>query len=186
MKTPEIKQAVKRAAAGDEAAAGLLFDAYYPRVYRYALAKLRSPIDAEDVVAETFAKVLADLGRFRWKGAGFEAWLFRIAYNVIVDHVRRRSREQPSYEDLAGVEVADVDTPESAAMQSATAEELRALLDRLAPEQKEALVLRFAGGLDSNEVARTMGKTPNAVRQLQFRALSSLRRMMQRDDVRVA
>lgn len=179
MKTADLKRAVREAAAGNEASAALLFDTYYPRVYRYALAKLRNPIDAEDVAAATFTKILAELDRFRWRGAGFEAWLFRIAYTATVDHVRRRSREEPSSTILTMGESATSHTPESALLESETAEELRALLDRLSPDQKEVLVLRFAGGLDSNEVAGVMGKNPNAVRQLQHRALTSLRRMMQ-------
>jgi RNA polymerase sigma factor (sigma-70 family) len=179
VKTADLKQAVARAAAGDEAAASLLFDTYYPRVYRYALSKLRSHVDAEDVAAATFAKIVAELGRFRWKGGGFEPWLFRIAYNVIVDHVRSRSREAPSAGDLGLGEYPDDHTPESKVIEFEMADELRVVLDRLVPEQREVLVLRFAAGLASNEIARVMKKNPNAVRQLQFRALRNLRHMMQ-------
>lgn len=173
-----LKATVRRAAAGDEAAAGLLFDAYHPRIFRYALGKLANRADAEDVAAETFAKVLRELGRFRWKGAGFEAWLFRIASNAVVDHVRKAGREQADETVAERVDTAELRTPEAAVLEGETSEELRAVLAQLVPEQREVLLLRFAAGLDAAEAGRVMGKKPNAIRQLQFRALANVRGMI--------
>lgn len=175
--TRELRRAVRRAAGGDQDAGALLFDTYYPRVFRYALAKLRHVADAEDVAAETFAKVLGGLDRFRWKGGGFEAWLFRIAANLVVDRARSREREQAA-EDLAVARAIDEWTPEVGVLASERSSELHALVQQLPPEQKEVLLLRFAAGLDTNETGAVMNKKPNAVRQLQHRALEGLRRMM--------
>jgi RNA polymerase sigma-70 factor (ECF subfamily) len=173
----ELRRAVRRAAGGDEDAGALLFDTYYPRVFRYALAKLRHIADAEDVAAETFAKVLGGLDGFRWKGGGFEAWLFRIAANLVVDRARGREREQAT-EELPLASGIEEWTPEAGVLAGEQATELHGLLQRLPPEQKEVLLLRFAAGLDTNETGAVMGKKPNAVRQLQHRALEGLRRMM--------
>ena len=167
---------VRRASSGDRVAAGELFDHFHPRVYRYALAKLRRPADAEDVAAETFARVLRDLGKFRWKGAGFEAWLFRIAGNLVVDHVRRAGGELPVDATIDDTQI-DERTPEMLTLRGETTRDLNAMLNTLPDDQREVLVLRFAGGLDSNETAEVMGRNANAVRQLQFRALSNLRTM---------
>lgn len=171
----ELKRTVRRAANGDEDAAGALFDNYYPRVFRYALGKLARAEDAEDVAAETFARVLRDLDRFKWKGGGFEAWLFRIASNLIVDHVRAAQRERA--EDVT-TETLDLTTPEQAALVSETRSELGRVVDRLGDDQKEVVLLRFAAGLDTLETGRAMGRNANAVRQLQHRALENLRQMM--------
>ena len=174
----QLKKVVRDAANGDEKAAALLFDTYHPRVYRYALAKLGHPTDAEDVAAETFARLLRDLDRFRWRGAGFEAWLFRIAANLVVDRVRQAGRERVE-EDAAGLlETADHATPEESAIAGERKETVAKMLDRLPPDQREVLLLRFAGGLDTNEAGAVMGKKPNAIRQLQFRGLQGLREMM--------
>lgn len=179
MDTTTLKREVRRAATGDERAAALLFDHFHPRVFRYALARLRDRAAAEDVAAETFAKVLGELGRFKWRGAGFEAWLFRIASNLVVDHVRRSGREQAS-DDVAGrLDATEERTPELAALAAETSTELSAMLQELAPDQREVLLLRFAGGLEPAEVGTVMGRNANAVRQLQFRALANLRRRMQ-------
>jgi RNA polymerase sigma-70 factor (ECF subfamily) len=176
VETPELKRATRKAAGGDEQAAAALFDHYHPRVFRYALARLRDRADAEDIASETFARVLRDLDRFRWKGAGFEAWIFRIAANLVVDHLRRETKEPGK--DIQEGEAAEPDLgPEARVLMGEQSQELHAMLHRLAPEQREVLVLRFAGGLDTHEVGRVMKKKPNAIRQLQFRALENLRSM---------
>src|ERR671918_256737 len=100
-----LVRTVRRAAHGDEEAAANLFDAYYPRLFRYALGKLGNRTDAEDVAAETFARVVRDLERFKWRGGGFEAWIFRIAANLMVDHFREARRERP--EEDAPTQVLD-------------------------------------------------------------------------------
>jgi RNA polymerase sigma-70 factor (ECF subfamily) len=171
----ELKRTVRRAASGDEEAAGTLFDSYYPRVFRYALGKLARPDDAEDVAAETFARVLRDLDRFKWKGGGFEAWLFRIASNLVVDHVRAAQRERA---DEAATEVLERTTPERAVLASETQAEIGRAVARLGDDQREVVLLRFVAGLDTLETGKVMGRNANAVRQLQHRALENLRQMM--------
>ena len=176
METAELRNHVRRAARGDEHAAGLLFDHYYPRVFRYARGKLGREVDAEDVAAETFARVLRSLDRFRWKGAGFEAWLFRIAANLVVDAHRRSGRETDEAavpEQTAPFE----DLPETLVLRAENVGGLRSMLANLAPDQREVILLRFAADLNTSEVSRVMNRKPNAVRQLQFRALQKLREM---------
>lgn len=176
MDSDDLREVVRAAARGDADAAGTLFDLYYPRLYSYALAKLRRPADAEDIAAETFARVIRDLDHFQWRGGGFAPWIFRIAFNLIVDRSRKRAREETWAEFDAG----EVDhSAEIAYLEIETSAELGAYLAQLTADQREVLLLRFVAGLDTDEVARVMHRRPNAVRQLQFRALSSLRRLMQ-------
>lgn len=158
----------------------MLFDHYYPRLYRYALARLGSSQDAEDVAAETFARVLRDLDRFRWRGAGFDAWLFRIAHNLVMDHFRLLQRESTESDEMETEEM-DLRTPEDALLESEMTHEVQEMLVHLSPEQRDVIALRFAGGLDTNETAAALNKKVNAVRQLQFRALQSLRQRMSHD-----
>jgi RNA polymerase sigma-70 factor (ECF subfamily) len=173
----ELKRMVRRASRGDESAAGALFDHYYPRIYAYALAKLRNTPDAEDVASETFAHVLRDMDRFRWTGGGFEPWLFRIAGNVIIDRFRAGNGEVLGNE--APAEIISLDeSPEEAAVRSELRNELIQMTSTLVPDQQEVLLLRFAAGLSTHEVAAVMHRKVNAIRQLQFRALQSLRSQM--------
>lgn len=176
MEDKDLRRDVKQAARGDRDAAGFLFDAYHPRIYRYALARLGSPADAEDVASETFARVLSKLDGFRWKGGGFEAWLFRIASNLIVDRARHRAKEHAT--DFDNHDTPSEASPEEVTLQREISRELRALLATLPADQREILLLRFAGGLDTYEAGAVMGRNANAARQLQFRALQNLRELM--------
>jgi RNA polymerase sigma-70 factor (ECF subfamily) len=178
----DLKRAVRRAARGDEPSAGELFDEFYPRVYRYALAKLGIRVDAEDVAAETFAKVLKGLDRFVWKGGGFEAWIFRIASNLVVDQVRFRIRETVMEVSEDADERPDPRLePEAAFLLLEMRDELREALGSLPGDQREVLLLRFAAGLDTKECGEVMGRKANAVRQLQFRALQGMRDLMTKE-----
>ena len=89
---------VDAARAGDERAVAELYNAYFPRVYRYMLARTGNVDDAEDLAEEVFIRVLDALGRFEWRDAPLSAWLFRIAHNAIISHQRRngaRGRHAP-------------------------------------------------------------------------------------------
>jgi RNA polymerase sigma-70 factor (ECF subfamily) len=178
----DLRQEVRRAARGDEDSAALLFDHYYPRVYRYAFGKIRNHQDAEDIAAETFARVLRKLDRFKWKGAGFEAWLFRIASNLVVDFYRSSGREEVT-DDMATREIlAEELTPEDLVITGDNAAAIIDLIDDLPEDQREVVLLRFAGGLDTKAVARVTNRNANAVRQLQFRALTNLRKKVTKQD----
>ncbi|MFN2586816.1 MAG: sigma-70 family RNA polymerase sigma factor [Actinomycetota bacterium] len=177
MDESELRAVVRAASRGDEDAAARLFDEYYPRVYRYAAGRLGSGPAAEDAAAETFAKVVREIAGFKWRGAGFEGWLFRIARNAVVDVARRGGREIP-VETIAEPASSVEESPEALVAGIETADELRAVLDRLPSEQREVLLLRFGAGLDTKETGRAMGRKANAIRQLQLRALRSVRAMI--------
>lgn len=176
MEDRELKREVKSAARGDREAAAFLFDVYHPRLYRYALARLGSTTDAEDIASETFARVLGKLDSFRWKAGGFEAWLFKIASNLITDKHRKSIRERTTDELLLEErDTAMERQPEERALHLESRRELETLLLTLPEEQREVLLLRFAAGLDTHEAAAVMNKKANAIRQLQFRALQNIR-----------
>ncbi len=84
---------IDAAIAGDEAALAELYNLYFPRVYRYILARMGNPFDAEDLTEEVFLRVLDAIGRFQWREAPFSAWLFRIAHNAVSASAGRRGRE---------------------------------------------------------------------------------------------
>ena len=68
---------------------GELYDLYFPRIYRYMLARTGNPAEAEDVTEEVFIRVLGGISGFQWRQAPFAAWLFRIARNQFVSHARK-------------------------------------------------------------------------------------------------
>src|SRR5437588_8062641 len=83
---------VRAAQSGDVPAFGQLYERYFDKVYSYLAFKLGNPTEAEDVVAQVFLKAMESLPGYKWTGIPFQAWLFRIAHNAMVDHLRRRSK----------------------------------------------------------------------------------------------
>jgi len=170
------------AAQNDPARFADLYEINFERVYAYVLRRVGNRSETEDVTAEVFHQALANLRRFEWRGIPFAAWLFRIAANLISDRWQRSGRE-----------VSDVSAMESAQNESAQVSpaeiedvERRATLFRLVEtlpvEQKRVVVLRFVEEKSIREVAREIRKTEGAVKQLQFRALSTLRARMEGAD----
>ena len=83
------RQLVDVAKTGDEKALSELYSSYFPRVYRYILARTGNVNDAEDLTEEVFLRMLNAIERFQWREAPFSAWLFRIAHNAVISQRRR-------------------------------------------------------------------------------------------------
>ena len=158
-----------------------LYESYFELVYVYVARRVRNRAETEDLTAEVFRKALANLPRFKWTGAPFAAWLFRIASNMIADRAKRAAREGSAEPSLT---VGLVPRGQSGATQAQQTEledcERRAqlfhLVDELAEDQRRVVVMRFAEEKSIGEIARELGRSEGAVKQLQFRALENLRK----------
>src|SRR6476659_3595973 len=169
-----VERLVAAAKAGDPEAFGSLFDAYYGPVYRYVASRVGRPSDAEDLAQLVFVKVLESLPRYEQRGIPFGGWLFRLARNVVIDHVRTR-REHVTL-DVIVEKSSDDQGPDELAVLRQEMDSIAHALRRLTPEQREAVELRFFAGLSAKEAAEAMGRQEGTVRGLQFRAIAALRR----------
>ncbi len=170
------------AAQSDPARFGEVYEHYFALVYAYVARRVRNRDEAEDLTAEVFRKALASLPRFKWRGAPFAAWLFRIASNMIADRSKRVAREVSLDESGATARGNSAlinkgaDTSQQKDLEDS---ERRALLfrlvDELAEDQGRVLVMRFAEEKSIREIAEALGRSEGAVKQLQFRALENLR-----------
>ncbi len=153
-----------------------LYQAHARALLAYLAARLPSLADAEDALADVFLKAmrLTDMGDM--PGAG---WLFTVARRAVADFYRERSRalahEGVSQETAELTPAAEHAEPEHAVLRAEERRELRQLLARLPEEQRDALALRFAGGLRSSEIATITGKSDEATRALLSRAVRRLR-----------
>jgi RNA polymerase sigma-70 factor (ECF subfamily) len=166
------------AAQKNPARFAVLYETNFERVYAYIVRRVGNRAETEDLTSEVFHQALANLKRFEWRGIPFTAWLFRIAANLISDRWRRSGREVTDESDAIGsAQVSPVEIEE--VERKAT---LFRLVDTLPSEQRRVVVLRFVEQKSIKEVAREIRKTEGAVKQLQFRALSSLRARMEGAD----
>src|SRR5439155_11185142 len=170
------------AAQRDRARFANVYENYFEMVYAYVARRTRNRDETEDLTAEVFHKALASLPRFKWRGAPFAAWLFRIASNMIADRSKRVAKEVPFDESGAPGRGGSAQISKGATSQQKDLEdsERRALLfrlvDELADDQGRVLVMRFAEEKSIREIAGALGRSEGAVKQLQFRALENLRK----------
>jgi len=147
-----------------------LYENNLERVYAFIARRVGNRDEAEDLTSEVFHRALAGLQGFEWRGAPFAAWLFRIAANAIADHSGRlaRARNVPKAEDPEEVSLEEID------------ERVRLfrLVETLPRNQCRVILRRFAEEKSIREIAREMGRSEGAVKQLQFRGLENLRRRM--------
>lgn len=161
---------VEGARNGDAGALAAICEKLYPRIYRYLSYKVVDVRDAEDLAGEVFVRMLEAISG---QTGNFEAWLFRIAGNVLTDHYRKRAVRS----DTVGLpeEMASGDDPVVATERKLDGERLKQGMRELTEEQKEVVILRFIMGYEHGEVAEMMGRSAGAIRALQFRALSALK-----------
>jgi len=150
-----------------------LYESNFERVYAYIARRVGNREEAQDLTAEVFHHALANIGRYEWRGVPFVGWLYRIAANAIADRWQRVARE-----------------PQSVDEESATAEEIGAdpeierrallfqLVDSLPPDQRLVITRRFVDQRSIREIATELRRSEGAVKQLQFRALHTLRAHM--------
>lgn len=132
-----------------------------------------------DVVAQTFLLAWRDLPKLR-EPARFEAWLFRIARNQAITAGRRRVNTAP-LEAVGEARDEDAGGAPGARLESeASREEVQRALQQLPEEQRDVLLLRFVSELPHRDVASRLGRTEQATRALQYRALINLRRVLER------
>lgn len=151
-----------------------LYHAHVRGVYRYALARLGNPQDAEDVTSDIFKRAWSSLPRYRPEGA-FKSWLFSIAHRAVADHYRKHGPPTVTLDSLAEI-IDPAVQPEEGALTSEQLRQVFAALASLSQEQQEVITLRFLSDLRYEEIARIMGKRESAVKMTAYRALEQLRR----------
>ncbi len=171
-----IERLVSEAKDGDAWAFGMIFDHYHERIYRFIASRVHRPSDAEDLTQHVFVKALEALPRYESRGIPFGGWLFRLARNAVIDHVRTR-HDHAELDSI--VEWAHGDAgPDEIAVVRQELNAVGAALANLTADQREAIELRFFAGLSARETAEAMGKQEGTVRGLQFRGIAALRRQL--------
>src|SRR3954469_9259106 len=151
-----LDRLVEEAKVGDAEAFAAIFDRYHEPVYRFIASRIHRPADAEDLTQLVFVKVLEALPRYESRGIPFGGWLFRLARNTVIDHVRTH-REMADLEQV--LDRVDQDRgPDEWAMTRQELESVRVALAALTDEQREAIALRYFAGLSAKEAATAMGK----------------------------
>jgi len=157
---------------------GELYRRYVTRIYRYHYRHLGNHAEAEDLTSRTFFQALRAIHRYQPQGGTFQAWLFRIAHNLMANFYRDQSRHPGVGRDVVTVtpslEMSLTDRIERAE----DTQQLLAALEALPEERKTLILLKFVEQLSNAEIAVVLGKTEGAIKALYNRTLVSLRRAL--------
>ncbi|HEX8941431.1 MAG TPA: sigma-70 family RNA polymerase sigma factor [Candidatus Limnocylindrales bacterium] len=186
---PERERALVARARSDAAAFGELYDFYLPRIYGFVQRRVGERSVAEDLTATTFERALAAVRRADFRNDAFGGWLYRVAANATVDHLRRGRRLVPLATDDApdaggadnsrgGRATRSADAAVDAFAAAIDRDLLRRALRRLPANHRQALVLRFFDDLDADEAAAAMGCSRQTFAVRLHRALCALRAAM--------
>ena len=161
------------AAQRDPVKFGDLYELHFERVYAFISRRVGDRGTAEDLTSDVFQKALASLPSYEFRGAPFAAWLFRIAANAVADQSKRSARDAATVGESPEPSVQpDLETIEHWAR-------LFRLVKKLPEDQRRVILQRFVEQKSIREIAQELRRSEGAVKQLQYRALESLRAQME-------
>ena len=177
---------IERVLAGDEAAAQQLHDAHYPAVLRLAYMLLQNLQDAEDATQDAFVYAFQHLARYDPKRATFIAWLKVIVTSRCRDQQRRRRFQWLSLQELVGTRLEPED--ETLDHQPAVKIELVSVqkvvwsaLNQVPHKSRQALILRYFGGLSYPEMAQALGCSVSTAKSRVVYGQQALARLLEQD-----
>ena len=160
----------------DKPALELIYDTYSPGLYVYSIRLLGDAQLAEDCVSETFGRFLNALQAGRGPHSHLQAYLYRIAHNWITDQYRRQPPPPVLLDE--NMQSGSDQVIEQEADRRILADQVRAALYRLTPDQRQVVMLKFYDGWDNGAIAAALNKPVGAVKSLQHRAIEALKRML--------
>ena len=163
--------------ANDEAAYREVVARYGDPLYGYIYSITGNHHLSEDIVGQTYLRMVEKIDTYTFYGAPFKAWLYRIAHNLAMNALKQARRIAD--DDPADLPTLMADDPAATVEARLETESLRTALAELTEEQQQVVLLRYVAGQSSREVALALDKTENAVKQMLFRALRSLGRLIE-------
>lgn len=173
------EELVAQAIKGDGEAFDKLYQRYLDSIYRYVYFRIGDPDEAEDLTEEVFVRAWEALPGYQMREHLFISWLYRIAHNLIVDY-HRRSRPTLLVDAGENPQAVTPGTPESILEQMQSLQKLAEAIGELNEDEQQVILLRYIEGLSHGEVAATIGKSNEASRVIQHRALARLSGLLKR------
>jgi RNA polymerase sigma-70 factor (ECF subfamily) len=180
------RELVTKAQAGDRAALGELLKKHGPGLYRSVLLpRLGSEAAAKEALSETYAKVVANIGKFVWQNVGFYPWLRTVALRVALDQLRAKKRLVLFEEDDLTREIDEASTTTPVEQQvsdqrdrEAARAKVEAALARINPRYAKAIRLRVLEEKPRDQVAAELEVTPATFDVLLHRAIAALKKAL--------
>ncbi|MBX3085841.1 MAG: sigma-70 family RNA polymerase sigma factor [Anaerolineae bacterium] len=161
----------------DRSAFGVLYERYVKDIYKYNYVRTGNAHDAEDLTSRVFHRALSHIDSYIERGVPFQAWLYRIAHNLVANWHRDRSRHQsvPLEDFVNGLRE---EAPESTAEAVDEKDRLLEAMRKLPEDRQQLVLLKFVEKKSNQEIGEIMGKSEGAIKSLYHRTLLSLRDLL--------
>ena len=172
---------MSRLSRGDEEALKQIFEEYFEAIYKFIRPRVDYQVEAEDVVSNVFLKLVSAFRNQKLPNRSLRGWLFKVARNELND----RYKDNYTIQTLSFDEATRIDNgmdsfdTELEIIRKVDIDILRNAVQQLTPDQQDVIVLRYGQLLSLRETADLLGKSINAVKVLQYRAIQSLRRQLE-------
>lgn len=182
LKRLEDNALVELAKTGNKDAFGVLYERYLTKIYNYVYYRTGSVEDAEDLSARVFFRAMSHIGTYTDRGVPFQAWLYRIAHNLVANWHRDRNRRKiiPLNDYIASTLRSDA--PDETAEDNDERGRLLAAIRHLPEDRQQLLILKFVQRLPNAEIGVIMNRTEGAVKSLYHRTLVTLRDLIEASD----
>lgn len=168
----------------DRAAFGELYERYARKVYNYIYYRVGNHHDAEDLTARVFHRALLHIQTYVERGLPFQAWLYRIAHNLVANWHRDRNRRKViPLDEFVGARLRE-DAPDGATEAREEQERLMRAIRELPEERQQLLILKFVDHLSNQEIGEIMERSEGAIKSLYHRTLLSLRETLEDEEQR--
>lgn len=173
---------VELAKAGDKDSFGELYERYLDKIYSYVYYRTGNHHDAEDLTARVFFRAMAHIESYTERGVPFQAWLYRIAHNLVANWHRDRGRRKVIPLDEFIATSLKSDAPDRQAEDQEERDALHDAIQRLPEERQQLLLLKFVDHKSNAEIGEIMDRTEGAIKSLYHRTLIALRDELQSAD----
>ena len=174
-------------AADDKEAFGELYERYLLRMYNYIYYRTGNTHDAEDLTAKLFHRAMSHVGTYVERGVPFQAWLYRIAHNLVANWHRDQGKRKIIALDDFVAHSLQSEAPDRWAEEQEERQHLMEAVRRLPEDRQQLLLLKFIEQLSNAEIGEIMGRTEGAIKSLYHRTLLALREDLQhQEDISVA
>ncbi len=175
-------RALVELAAADKEAFGELYERYLTKMYNYVYYRTGNTHDAEDLTAKVFQRAMSHIGTYVDRGLPFQAWLYRIAHNLVANWHRDQGRRKIIALDDFVAHSLQSEAPDRWTEEQEEQKHLMEAVRRLPEDRQQLLLLKFIEQLSNAEIGEIMGRTEGAVKSLYHRTLLALREDLQRQD----
>lgn len=182
MKEQDKRDQEERRAVTAETEFDAIFETYYTRIFKYIRFRVDCEYTAEDLTSQVFEKVLTRYDTFRADRSPLEAWLIAIARNTVNDYYRRQQRRKMFCLDLFSESASREQGPEARSLTREAASELNRALQKLKPQERHILALKYGAGLKNVQIAEFTGLRESHVGVMLFRATKKLKMDLEREN----